>query len=271
MPDVPGGSGAPAGPPAAAVPAPDPREAALSAAVLRLLEHEHLLRKTIDDDISRHRVRDATSIGSTARRCSCCARIATRSPRTPTRSTTSCAPARSSSRTTARKVFAARVAMVDELVAELLAAPLDHTDEEWLELDPKKVEPRRDRAGAARALAPPPRARGARARRRRWRRGSSRRSPMPKQGRAPARPAATPRTPTTPTTTPLAQIPPTPEGREAKARADLAKTYAGRFARLRTPAPLDAASDLVNAVDVGARSAHDVPAARRQGELRHPR
>jgi carboxyl-terminal processing protease len=43
-------------------------------------------------------------------------------------------------------------------------------------------------------------------------------------------------------------IPPTREGREAKARADLAKQYEGRFARLRTPEPLDAAADLVNAV-----------------------
>ena len=53
MPDPPGGAGAATAPPGVAVPAPDPREAALSAAVLRLLEHGHLLRKTIDDDISR--------------------------------------------------------------------------------------------------------------------------------------------------------------------------------------------------------------------------
>ncbi|HEY6173952.1 MAG TPA: carboxy terminal-processing peptidase, partial [Kofleriaceae bacterium] len=48
--------------------------------------------------------------------------------------------------------------------------------------------------------------------------------------------------------TPLAQIPTTPEGREAKARADLAKSYAARFTRLRHPGPFDAASELVNAV-----------------------
>ncbi|MBZ0232023.1 MAG: carboxy terminal-processing peptidase, partial [Deltaproteobacteria bacterium] len=35
---------------------------------------------------------------------------------------------------------------------------------------------------------------------------------------------------------------------EAKARADLAKAYSGRFARLRAPGKLDAAADLVNAV-----------------------
>jgi carboxyl-terminal processing protease len=43
-------------------------------------------------------------------------------------------------------------------------------------------------------------------------------------------------------------IPATPAEREAKARADMAKTYAARFVRLKNPAPLDAASDLVNAV-----------------------
>src|SRR5207253_1040463 len=44
------------------------------------------------------------------------------------------------------------------------------------------------------------------------------------------------------------QIPTTPDGRDAKARADLAKSYAGRFARLKSPQPLEPASDLVNAV-----------------------
>src|SRR5690606_191880 len=47
---------------------------------------------------------------------------------------------------------------------------------------------------------------------------------------------------------PVAQIPRTPEGREEKARTDLAKTYSGRFARMKTPSQLDAAADLVNAV-----------------------
>ena len=49
-------------------------------------------------------------------------------------------------------------------------------------------------------------------------------------------------------TVPVAQIPATPEGRETKAREDLAKTYAGRFARLKAPAQIDAAAELINAV-----------------------
>jgi carboxyl-terminal processing protease len=47
---------------------------------------------------------------------------------------------------------------------------------------------------------------------------------------------------------PVATIPPTPEGRDAKARGDLAKSYGARFARLRHPGPFDAASELSNAV-----------------------
>ena len=38
------------------------------------------------------------------------------------------------------KLFAARVAVVEKLVAALLAAPFDHTNEEFIELDPKKLE-----------------------------------------------------------------------------------------------------------------------------------
>jgi len=37
----------------AAAPAQDPREAAIAAASVLLLEHEHLLRKPIDDTLSR--------------------------------------------------------------------------------------------------------------------------------------------------------------------------------------------------------------------------
>src|SRR4030095_15268032 len=43
-------------------------------------------------------------------------------------------------------------------------------------------------------------------------------------------------------------IPPTPEGREAKAREARAKSYAGRFARLTAPGPLDGAATLLNAL-----------------------
>src|SRR3954471_4998714 len=47
---------------------------------------------------------------------------------------------------------------------------------------------------------------------------------------------------------PLATIPKTLPEQEAKARTDLAKSYAARFARLREPGKLEAASDLINAL-----------------------
>ena len=151
------------------------------------------------------------------------------------------------------KIFAARVATVDGFVSALLAAPLDHTDEEWLEIDPKKVEPpateaelrerwrRRlelevlERVGQMEARLEPPKT-------------DAKIGPKLGPKKPPIAPPPAPAPAPAPAPDDKNAIPPTFEGREAKARADLAKQYAGRFARLRTPAPLDAAADLVNAV-----------------------
>lgn len=224
--------------PAAAVPAPDPREAMLSKAVLNLLERGHLLRKTIDDDISR------LAFDNYLDRLDGAKLYLLKADRD------SLAPyadkiddeLRSGSLDLAHegaKLFAARIATIDGWVASMLAAPLNHNDEEWLELDPKKVEP----AATEQELKD------------RWRRRlelevlervaqMEARLEPPKPD--PKKPATAPPPPPPPDGKDA--IPPTFEGREAKARADLAKQYAGRFARLRTPAPLDAAADLVNAV-----------------------
>ncbi|HWU91453.1 MAG TPA: hypothetical protein VN253_29500, partial [Kofleriaceae bacterium] len=139
-PDPPGGSADQAAAPAPAVPAPDPREAALSMAVLRLLEHSHLLRKTIDDDISR------TAFESYLDRLDGSKMFLLRADRDALAPYTDKIDdeLRSGSLDLAHegaKIFAARVATIDGFVSALLAAPLDHTDEEWVELDPKKVEP----------------------------------------------------------------------------------------------------------------------------------
>jgi carboxyl-terminal processing protease len=224
---------------AAPVPPPDPREAVLALAVTRLFEQGHLLRKTIGDDISR------MAFDNYLDRLDGAKLFLLRADRD------ALAPyadkiddeLRSGSLDLAHegaKLFAARVALVDGFVSAFLAAPLDHSDEEFIELDPKKVEPaateqelrerwrRRlelevlERVGAMEARLEPPK-------------------PDPKKPGATAPPP--PQTPDD-----KSPIPPTWEGREAKARADLAKQYAGRFARLRTPEKLDAASDLINAV-----------------------
>jgi len=243
----------------AAVPPPDPREAALSKVMLRLLEHEHLLRKPVDDDVSRTAFKtyadhldggkmfllesDARSLDRFADKID--------------------DELRSGSLDLAHegaKLFAARVAVVEKIVADVLAQPLDFTNEEFIEIDPEKVvlanteaelrdrwrrrlelevmervasmEARLDAAKekAAKATTPP---------------GRTRPTVPPPVGAS-----------TTPAddddderaTVPLGEIPTTPEGREAKARTDIAKQYAGRFARLKNPAPLDAAAELVNAL-----------------------
>jgi len=243
---------APADEPAAggaqiAVPPPDPREAALSMAVLRLLEHGHLLRKTIDDEISR------LAFDNYLDRLDGGKMFLLRADREALASHTDKIDdeLRAGSLDLAHegaKIFAARVVLVDGFVSALLAAPLDHNNEEWIELDPKKNEP----AASEQEL------------RERWRRRlelevlervaqMEARLDPPKPAKAelktePKKPGAMPPKPAAPPPDDKSPIPPTWEGREAKARADLAKQYAGRFARLRTPEPLDAAADLVNAV-----------------------
>ena len=299
----------------------DPREASLSAAIVLLLEHEHLLRKPIDDELSRtafdtylERI-DASKMFLLRRDRESLGRYADKIDD----------ELRSGSLELAHegeRLYVARVEVVEKMVAELLAAPFNHDDEEFLELDPKKVEVATTDAEL----------------RDRWRRrlelevlekvaqmearlaaaedrhsadaGKPGKAGKPgdrKIGKAPAKPDAktgkpgdgriksadargkpprggsagaeaagaagqgarasteptgptSPDGPTGPDTnsrsadddddprTPLADIPATPEAREAKARADLAKTYAARFTRLRHPGQFDAASELVNAV-----------------------
>jgi carboxyl-terminal processing protease len=295
----------------------DPREASLSAAIVLLLEHEHLLRKPIDDELSRTAFdtyldrldaskmfllrRDRESLGRYADKID--------------------DELRSGSLELAHegeKLYVARVEAVEKIVAELLAAPFNHDDEEYFELDPKKVEVAttdaelRDRWRRRLELEVLEKVGQMEARLAAQQELHSADATKPgkgkaadhKVGKAPGKAGATSgkpgdgkiksadargshggpsgagaagkgarastetdRTPpgvdgpTGPDSsdqrsaddeddprTPLADIPATPEAREAKARADLAKTYAARFTRLRHPGPFDAPSELVNAV-----------------------
>ncbi|HEV7558392.1 MAG TPA: carboxy terminal-processing peptidase, partial [Kofleriaceae bacterium] len=144
------------------------------------------------------------------------------------------------------KVFTSRVAVVEKEVAEILAQPMNHDDEEFVELDPKKLEPStseqdlKDRWRRRLELEVLERAAGMQARL------------EPKKDKQ-----KTPKDKDHPNAVdddddksalPLDKIPPTFEGQEAKARTDLAKMYAAKFARLRQPDSLDAAAELVNAV-----------------------
>ncbi len=225
--------------PAVSVPAPDPREAALSATVLKLIEQEHLLHKKIDDEVSREAFKtylDRLDGGKMFLLTADSKALEVYADKIDDE-------LRSGSLDLAHdgaKRFAARVAVVDKLTAELLAAPMDFTKEEFIEIDPKKVE----LAGTEQEL------------RERWRRRlelevlervaqmeARLEPPKKKKGAKPGEKIDEDRS-----AIPLDKIPKTAALREAKAREDLAKTYSGRFARLRTPAKLDAAADVINAV-----------------------
>jgi carboxyl-terminal processing protease len=223
-----------------AVPPPDPREAALAEIVSQLLEQEHLLGKKIDDGISR------AAFASYLDRLDGGKMFLLRGDREALARHADLIDDELRSGSLAlghdgAQIFAARVAVVDQLVASLLAKPFDLTNEEFYEVDPEKTEP----AATEEELSE------------RWRRRleldvlervaqmEARLSPDKDAGKNKDKDKDEAEEKTA---IPLAQIPTTPEGREAKARADLAKSYSGRFARLRTPGPLDAAADVVNAV-----------------------
>ncbi|HUS29922.1 MAG TPA: carboxy terminal-processing peptidase [Kofleriaceae bacterium] len=248
--------------PAAPLPAPDPREKALATTVVELFEQEHLLRKKIDDGISKEAFKnylealdpgkmfllatDRDALGKYADKID--------------------DELHSGSLDLAhdgQKTFTARVEVVQKVVDELLAKPFDLTNEEYVELDAEKL----DLAKSEDEL------------KERWRqrlelevleriasmdarlkadaeKKAKKDAPKGKNDKAgkgdKKQPDASPVDEADDeedkSAPPIAQIPATAEGREAKAREDLLKTYSSRFARMKNPGQLDAASDLINAV-----------------------
>jgi carboxyl-terminal processing protease len=237
----------------AAVPPPDPREEALSKIMVQLVEEEHLLRKRLDDSVSRMAFDtyvdrlDGSKMFLLQADKDALAPLADKIDDELRTGNLELAHA-------GAKTFVARVTVVQKMVEGLLAAPFDSTDSEFLELDPEKTE----LAKTDDEL------------RERWRRRlehevlervaamearlAANGTGATGAGATTGRPGAGSGSGTDDdddldeVTTPLSAIPTTAEGREAKARADLAKSYAGRFARLENPGHLEAASDLINAV-----------------------
>ncbi len=251
------------------LPPPDPREKILSEAVLHLIEEQHLLRPRINDEVSREAFEtfverlDAGKMFLLQRDRDGLAKYADKIDDQLRAGTLTLAHEGS-------RVFVERVIAVDKIVAELLAAPVDLSNEEWLELDPEKVKLAADEAQLkdrwrqrielevlerVAAMELQLKGKDDANKGRDARKPSVKnppRKPAPVDANEPAAdvpPAADANQAANPNDPPpVAQIPPTPEGRETKARTDLAKSYSGRFARLRNPTPLNAAADLINAV-----------------------
>ncbi|HEY5923455.1 MAG TPA: carboxy terminal-processing peptidase [Kofleriaceae bacterium] len=227
---------------AEALPAPDPREKALAQYVLKLIEEEHLLRKRINDDVSRQtfdayiEALDAGKMFILKADRDALAKYQDKIDD----------EMRSGSLELAHEGtahFVTRVAVVEKFVTKILDKPFDFTNEEFVEIDAEKQQLAETEAELEE----------------RWRKRLElevleRVAQMEARLKAAAEPKSKDAKDNKDnddedkSAPPVSQIPPTAEGREAKARTELAKTYSGRFARLKTPAPLDAASELINAL-----------------------
>ena len=234
------------------LPPPDAREAALSKAVLELLEDAHLLGKKIDDDVSK-------------------SAFATYMDRLDGGKMFLLATDRASLQKYADKVddelksgrldlahdgaklFVSRVEVVDKMIQDILAKPMNHDDEETVELDPKKLQPAasddelRERWRQRLELEVMERVAGMEDRIEADKKAALEKKKNPKAGAA-AGSGSDAAAPEDDAPAPGTKTPDTAAGREEKARGDLAKSYGGRFARLRNPSKLDAASDFINAV-----------------------
>jgi carboxyl-terminal processing protease len=241
--------------PAAAPTDVDPREAALARTVDRLLEQDHLLHKKVDGTLSR------AAFDEYMDRLDADKMFLLQSDRAALSKYADQIgdELRSGSLDLAHegeKIFVQRIDTVDKMIQELLAQPMNHDDDEWVETDPKKMQPAttvdelRDRWRKRLELQVMERV-GQMEDRLEKKKKAEAEKKKPGTGTKAEKDAAEhdeAADTEEDKSMPVAEIPPTADAREAKARADLAKQYAGRFARLRHPEPLDAATDLVNAV-----------------------
>lgn len=206
----------------------DLREATLARATLELLEKEHLLHKRVDDALSRLAFAsyldhidsgkmfllkaDRDTLGKYADKIDDQLRAGSLELGHE-----------------GQRILIKRVSMVQAWVAQLLDSPFDHANQEEIEFDPKKVTPATTEAEL----------------KDRWRRRLEL-EVLERVAQMQAR--LTPSKPGKAVASAIRDIPKTPEGRQAKARADLAKAYAARFIRIAHPATIDAAADVINAV-----------------------
>lgn len=219
-------------PPEATFPA-DPRESDIAAVIANLLENEHLRRQKIDDAVSRKAYDRYLELLDPGKMFLLSSDVALLSKHADTMDD-QLHEGRLILAGEGAAIYQRRLAVVQALVVDLLAKPLDFSDAETIETDPKKQS-----FAATEAEL-----------RERWRKQLefevlSRVVRMEDTAEALAKgdPAEALDAGIKPT-----ELPATPEAREVKARTDVAKSYAGRFARLVDPEPLEGVETFVNAI-----------------------
>lgn len=237
---------------AESLPPPDAREAALSKAVLELLDEAHLLGKRIDDDVSKSAFAtymDRLDSGKMFLLASDRASLQKYADKIDDELRSG----RLDLAHDGAKLFVSRVEVVDKMIQDILAKPMNHDDDESVELDAKKLQPAatddelKERWRQRLELEVMERVAGMEDRIEADKKAAAEKKKNPKAGAGSGSGSADGAIDDD-VPAPGTKIPETAEGREEKARNDLAKSYSGRFARLRNPSKLDAASDLVNAV-----------------------
>ena len=232
--------------------APDPREATLANAVLQLLEEEHLLRPKIDDKVSQD------AFKSYLERLDGAKMFLLASDRDALavyrdKIGDELHSGRLDLAHEGEKRFAARVALVEGWVAQILTTPMTFTTDEYFETDPKKLEPAktddelRDRWRRRLELEVLERVTAMEASLDKDKESKAKPAVKDAKGAKDAKDVKDANDAKAPDPA-ILKIPATPELREAKAREELARAYAARFARLKTPPAIEAASDLMNAV-----------------------
>jgi carboxyl-terminal processing protease len=222
------------------VPEADPREPRLSAGMRTLLEREHVKPHAIDDDVAKKAFAlylDRLDPGKLLL-------LAPHVEAFGRRATTLDDELRAGDFHTARlasALLASQRKQIAQKVDALLKQPFDFTKDEWLESDPEKREWAKD----APALED------------RWRRllkqqvleRIARMDEIAKALEEKRDPKQAVKGEDGDDGLPVKLEPPPPtfEGREAKAREELQKSYAGRFSRMLKPEPLEAAELFLNA------------------------
>ena len=217
----------------------DPREPVLAASIRSILEKEHLLRHAVDDEISTKAFARYLKMVDPDKMFLLAGDVA-ELERFTTEIDDELESGRFELAHSGAALFAKRLTRIEQIVSRRLGEPFDFSVDESFETDPKK----RTYGKTEDELAE------------RWRKAlkfevlqrvvrmedtaealakaaAEEKKNPPDAGVAAAKPP---------------DIPKTAKAREVKARADLAKSYAGRFARLAAVEPLDPVEPYLNAI-----------------------